>query len=87
MYTDLFSEEIIKKLTKIKKKDSKHYQNIRKKMDKILENPRHQYKYLHYNMKGLKRVHLGHFVLVFQINHIEKTISFEDYDHHDKIYK
>jgi len=86
MYSDSYSEEIIKKLVKIKKKDALHYKKVMKKVDDILENPHHTYKFLHHDMKGLNRIHIGHFVLVFLINHEEKTISFEDYDHHDKIY-
>ena len=86
MYTDIYSEEIVKKLSKLKKKDSKQYSIVRKKMEHILLNPEHQYKELHYGMKGIKRVHIGHFVLIFKINHIKKIVSFEDYDHHDKIY-
>ena len=87
MYSDGYSEEIIKKLAKLKKKDLQHYENIRKKMDWILGNPEHRYKDLHYSMKGTKRVHMGHFVLTFKIDHVNKVVSFEDYDHHDNIYK
>ena len=87
MYKDLYSEEITKKLAKLKKKDSATYSQVRKKMDSILANPSHSYKFLTQEMKGLNRVHLGHFVLVFLINHQQKTVSFEDYGHHDIIYK
>ncbi|MEK6917270.1 MAG: type II toxin-antitoxin system RelE/ParE family toxin [Nanoarchaeota archaeon] len=87
MYSDLYSEEIVRKLAKIKKKEPKHYEIIRKKMDDILQNPQNKHKFLHYNMKGINRAHIGHFVLIFRINHQNKTISFEDYDHHDKIYR
>ncbi|MEK6860887.1 MAG: hypothetical protein AABY07_02850 [Nanoarchaeota archaeon] len=87
MYADSYSEEITKKLSKLKKKDSKHYEIVRKKMDWILANPEHRYKDLHYSMKGLKRIHIGHFILAFKIDHENKIVSFEDYDHHDKIYK
>jgi len=38
-------------------------------------------------MKGIKRVHIGHFVLVFLINHVKRALSFEDYDPHDIIYR
>ncbi|OIO62937.1 hypothetical protein AUJ83_02010 [Candidatus Woesearchaeota archaeon CG1_02_33_12] len=86
MYTDIYSEEITKKLAKLKKKDQKQYEKVLKKIDQILDNPQHRYKELHFIMKGVKRVHIGHFVLVFKINHINKIISFEDYDHHDNIY-
>lgn len=87
MYKDSYSDEITRKLAKIKKKDQKHYSIVRKKMDWILDYPNHRYKDLHYSMKGIKRIHIGHFVLVFIIDHVKKIVSFEDYDHHDKIYK
>jgi mRNA-degrading endonuclease RelE of RelBE toxin-antitoxin system len=86
-YNDLYSETISKKFKKIKKKDSKHLEIIFKKIDDILQNPNNKYKFLHHELKGLNRVHIGHFVLVFKINHQTQTISFEDYDHHDKIYQ
>ena len=87
MYIDKYSGEIIRKLKKIKKKNPKHFQIIRKKMDWILDNPKHRYKDLHHNMKGFKRIHIGHFVLTFILDHVNKSVSFEDYDHHDNIYK
>jgi len=86
MYKDFYSERITKKLAKIKKKNPKHYEVIDKKINDILNNPRHKYKNLHYSMKGMKRVHIGHFVLIFKISHIRRHIFFEDYAHHDKIY-
>jgi YafQ family addiction module toxin component len=87
MYQDLYSEEIVRKLAKLRKKDPVEYSQVRKKMDLILKEPDHSYKFLMHDMKGLNRVHLGHFVLVFKIDHENKTVSFEDYDHHDIIYK
>ncbi len=87
MYRDEYSEEITRKLTKLNKKDHRHYTIVRKKIDQILANPEHRFKDLHYTMKGIKRVHISHFVLIFTINHVKKIVSFEDYDHHDNIYK
>ena len=87
MYQDLYSEEITKKLAKLKKKDLVQYSQVRKKMDSILANPEHDYKFLGYDMKGVNRVHLGHFVLVFRVDNQNKIVSFEDYDHHDIIYR
>ena len=37
-------------------------------------------------MKDSKRVHIGHFVLVFQYDKAIGTINFDDFDHHDTIY-
>lgn len=87
MYHDLYSEEITKKLSKLKKKDPEQYAYVRKKMDAILTEPTHSYKFLTHDFKGINRVHLGHFVLIFRVDHENKTVSFEDYDHHDKIYQ
>jgi mRNA-degrading endonuclease RelE of RelBE toxin-antitoxin system len=86
MYVDLYSEEITKKLAKLKKKDPVHFAQVRKKMDAILAHPDHVYKLLHHDLKGISRVHLGSFVLIFVIDHAHQTVSFEDYDHHDRIY-
>jgi len=86
MYADSYSEEIAKKLSKLKKKDPTHYSKVRKKIDSILKEPEHSYKFLHHSMKGISRVHIGHFVLIFIIDHKNKFVSFEDYDHHDNIY-
>lgn len=87
MYESRYSIKLVKKLKKLKKKNLKHYLLVRQKMNEILENPHHKYKELRYSMKNINRIHLGHFVLVFTIDHIKKAVSFEDYNHHDKIYK
>ncbi len=81
MYKDSYSEEITKKLAKLKKKDPIHYFKVCRKMDLILATPSHNYKFLGYDMKEINRIHLGHFVLVFIVDHQNKVISFEDYDH------
>jgi len=86
MYKGFYSDEFIKKLSKLKKGDNPHYSRVRKKIDMILATPDHSYKYLEHRLKGVNRVHIGHFVLVFVINHPSRMISFEDYDHHDNIY-
>jgi mRNA-degrading endonuclease RelE of RelBE toxin-antitoxin system len=87
LYTDEYSDEIGCKLSKLKKRDLKQYLIVRKKMDWITANPFHRFKFLSEDMKGLNRLHFGHFVLVFSIDHEKKTVSFEDYDHHDRIYR
>ena len=44
------------------------------------------YKNLRYNLKNSKRVHVGHFVLVFQYDKPKDEVNFDDFDHHDDIY-
>jgi len=38
-------------------------------------------------MKNSKRVQIGHFVLIFQYKKEENLILFDDFDHHDNVYK
>jgi mRNA-degrading endonuclease RelE of RelBE toxin-antitoxin system len=87
MYDDFYSEAILKKLSKLRKKDSAHYNAVMRKIGSILSSPFHNYKSLHYSLKGAKRVHIGHFVLVFRVDHLRKLIIFDDYSHHDTVYK
>jgi mRNA-degrading endonuclease RelE of RelBE toxin-antitoxin system len=72
--------ELYKILVKLSKKDKKSYEVISS------EDIEH-YKNLRYNMKDSKRIHIRHFVLVFSFDKSKDFVSFEDYDHHDKIYK
>jgi len=77
--------ELYKKLVKLSKKDKKSYEAVMRKIEEIVNSSSvEHYKNLRHNMKDSKRVHLGHFVLVFSYN--KDFISFEDYDHHDNIY-
>lgn len=87
MYVDNYSGEILRKLNKLKRKNLVHYQLLMKKINWILNNPEHKFKILHYNMKNFKRIHIGPFVLTFKINHERKIVLFDDYDHHDRIYR
>ena len=76
-----------KKLIKLSKKDKSRYEFIIKEIEEIINsNNIEHYKNLRYDMKESKRVHIGHFVLVFSYDKEKDFVSFEDYDHHDNIY-
>lgn len=79
--------ELYKTLIKLLKKDKNSYEAVMNKIEEIINSPdiKH-YKNLKYNMKDSKRVHVKHFVLIFNYNKSKNFISFEDYDHHDNIY-
>lgn len=80
--------ELLKKLSKLSKKDKSTYEKVLKKLEDIISsNDIGHFKNLRYDMKESKRVHIGHFVLVFSYNKLKNRISFEDFEHHDKIYK
>ena len=75
-------------LNKLFKKDRNTYEAIMNKIQEIVNSiDIEHYKNLRYDMKHLKRIHIGHFVLVFSYDKLKDFISFLDYDHHDNIYK
>jgi len=72
-----------KKLCKFKRRDTQTYDRIRSKIAEVIQNPGH-YKPLSYDLKGLRRAHIGHFVLLFYIE--GNIVNFVDYEHHDKAF-
>lgn len=87
MYSLDIDEELLKKLNKLKKKNRKQAEIILKKAKEILNDP-HRYKNLRKPLNMWKRVHIDkHFVLTFSVNETNETVTLEDYDHHDNIYK
>lgn len=75
-------------LERLLKKDKSLYEQLMSKIEEIINSSDiEHYKNLRYDMKDKKRVHIGHFVLVFKFNRTENLIEFDDFDHHDKIYK
>ena len=74
-------------LNKISKKDNATYEQILKKIEEIINSSDiEHYKNLRYSLKDRKRVHIGHFVLVFKFVKEEDKIIFLDFNHHDNIY-
>ena len=78
------SENLRSLLAKLSVKDKVLYERILKKIDEVAKSSDH-YKNLRYDMKGSKRVQVGHFVLTFRYS--DDCIYFEDFDHHNYIYK
>ncbi len=83
------SPKLEKILDKLGKKDINLAVFVRKKIQQIIDtdpaNINKHFKNLRHGMSHLKRVQIGSFVLVFRIK--DDTIIFEDFDHHDRIYK
>lgn len=88
MHKFSISDNLEQILVKVLKKNNLLYEQIMKKIKEIVssEDIEH-YKNLKYNLKDCKRVHIGHFVLIFNFDKSQDMISFIDFDHHDKIYK
>jgi len=75
-------------LNKLSKKDKSTYEQILKKIEEIITSLGiGHYKNLRYNIKDRKRVHIGHFVLIFKFVKEENKIIFLDFGHHDNMYK
>jgi YafQ family addiction module toxin component len=86
MYNLIIREELDSKFEKLAKKNKKQLEIILNKADEILENP-HRYKNLKAPMNHFRRVYIDkHFVLIFSVDEESKTVTLEDYDHHDNIY-
>lgn len=78
-----FSDEFEKSLSKLKRKDKMLFDQIQKKLIKIIENPEH-YKPLRNILAGYYRIHFGSFVLIYKID--GETVRIISLDHHDHAY-
>ena len=88
MYRYITTKNFDRIINKLSKKNKSLYEQILKKIEEIINNPNiEHYKNLRYNIKDSKRVQIGHFVLVFQFDKTKNLILFDDFDHHDNIYK
>lgn len=82
------SKNLDRILVKLSKKSKTLYEQILKKIFEVSNSsdPEH-YKNLRHDLREIKRVQIGHFVLVFKFDKKERIIYFVDFDHQDKIYK
>lgn len=75
-------------LTKLSRKDFTLFRNLVRKINQIGSMDAgsiEHFKNLRHDLSHLKRVQVGSFVLVFRVK--EDSVIFEDFDHHDRIYK
>tara|TARA_Y100000310_G_C20665189_1_gene807083 strand:+ start:744 stop:1010 length:267 start_codon:yes stop_codon:yes gene_type:complete len=84
-YNVVYSEQLLKKFEKLAKKDKRQLGAVYKKIRRVLDDPYH-FKPLRGDKKGSRRVHIGSFVLIYEIKENKNLVKFLDYDHHDKIY-
>jgi len=83
MYTAVFSEEFKRQLVKIKRKNPPLYERLEKKIRSLLLDPSNR-KHLRNILKGQQRVHLGPFVLRFNVE--REIVYFITIEHHDDVY-
>ncbi len=88
MHNFKISEHLQNILAKLSKKDKSLHEQVLKKISEVVASANvEHYKNLRYDLRDSKRVHIGHFVLIFQFNRNVDLISFDDFDHHDNVYR
>jgi mRNA interferase RelE/StbE/toxin YoeB len=91
MFRFALTDRLKIKLAKLSQKDAKRAEIINKKIKQIIacdDTSINHYKNLRHDLKELKRVHIDNsFVLTFHVNIKDNFIIFENFDHHDRIYK
>jgi YafQ family addiction module toxin component len=85
LYRLEIEEEVFKAFRKLGKKDRKQLEAVGKKIQQLLEDPL-QSKPLRHPLEGLRRVHVGSFVLIFEVLEESKTVRVLKYKHHDEAY-
>jgi addiction module RelE/StbE family toxin len=70
---------------KLKSKDALRFAQLVKKLRELGENPEIG-KPLHKPMQGLRRLHIGHYVLTYKFEKKKGQITLVDYAHHDDVY-
>jgi YafQ family addiction module toxin component len=85
LYDLELEEEVYKEFKKLAKKDKNQLETIGKKIEQILTDPL-QFKPLRHPLEGLRRVHIGSFVLIYEVRENPKTVRVLKYKHHDEAY-
>jgi mRNA interferase RelE/StbE/toxin YoeB len=86
LYNLELDEDVFKAFKKLAKKDKTQLEAIYKKIDQILTDPL-QFKPLKHLFEGLRRVHIGSFVLIYAVLEDSKTVRVVKYKHHDEAYQ
>jgi len=86
LYALEIQEEVSKMFRKLLKKDRTQLEAINKKIEQILSDPL-QFKPLKHPLEGLRRVHIGSFVLIYEVLETSKTVRVLKYSHHDEAYR
>jgi addiction module RelE/StbE family toxin len=82
-YQEVLTKSFLKDIKDIKK-DKVLINRLKSKMDEILDNPE-RYAIKKYCLKGKRSVHVGSYVLLFEI--IGKDVVFLKFKHHDYVYE
>jgi YafQ family addiction module toxin component len=85
-YVIQLESKLEQNLHKLKNKDRKTYDRVISKIIELSQNP-YSGKPLRSVLKGKWRVHIGPFILLYQIDEEHKTLTFLEFEHHNNAYK
>ncbi len=86
MYSLEVVESVDKIFKKLQKKDRAQFDAVSKKISEIMENPQ-LFKPLKSPLHHMRRVHVGSFVLVYDVDESRSVVTVRRYEHHDRVYK
>ena len=87
MYSIEIKPSCQRDIEKLCKKNPVLREALEKKMNEVVQNPRH-YKPLKYDLAGERRVHImKSFILKFGIHEDRKAVEFFFFGHHDEEYR
>jgi len=84
-YTVVPNTDVEATFRKMGKKDSVRFEQLLKKLRELGENPEIGIP-LRRPMQGLRRLHIGHYVLTYKMDKKKMQITLVDYSHHDDVY-
>jgi len=85
LYSLEIEEEVSKTFKRLLKRDRIQLEAVNKKIEQIMSNP-FQFKPLRHPLEGLRRVHVGSFVLIYKVIENPPTVRIVKYKHHDEAY-
>lgn len=84
----VLSKKLERTLKKLGRKDKLLFERVFGKIDEVVGCYNVEtYKNLKKSMNEYKRVHVGSFVLIFRYDKAKDFIYFDDFDHHDFVYR
>ncbi len=84
-YTIVPNPDVEITFRRMRKKDAARFEQLVKKLRELGENPEIG-KPLHQPMQGLRRLHIGHYVLTYKFEKKKGQITLVDYAHHNRVY-
>ena len=73
-------------MQKLFKNDKVRYSHVKRRLEILSNNPEIS-KPLRNILKGKWRIHIGSFVIIYEIDHENRSIILLDFEHHDQAYK